>query len=379
MRSKKNILLMLCVNFLQGMVFYASIATLYREAAGVGIFEITVIESISLIVSLALELPWGFVADRIGYKTTMIVCAALFFVSKLVFWQADGFADFLAERLLLAVVISGLSGVDASILYLSAGEADSQRAFGWYDAAGTAGMLLSTLLYALLIGADYRLAALLTCVTYGVAAVLTLFLDEVRPETPERTSPIAAFRQSLHALRHVRGLLPLVLGEALFGVAVQNVSVFLNQLQYVRCGLTPSVIGLCALLTAAAGLCSPLSAPLTKRFKERPLGFALLLVGAVSCALPAFTANAVLSVSAVTALCLSAALFRPLSAALENRLVVTADRATALSVNALLADGVAAALNPAVGALAEAELSGALLLCAGLCLAACVGFARAAR
>lgn len=370
---------MLCMSALQGMVFYASIATLYREAAGVGIFGITVIESLSLILSLMLELPWGLVAERIGYKATMVVCSVLFFVSKLVFWRADGFASFLAERLLLAVVVSGLSGVDAAVLYLSAGEAHSQRVFGWYDAAGTAGMLLSTLCYALFIGSDYRLAALLTCIPYGAAAVLSLFLEEVRAESAEKAAPVSVFRESLRMLLRVRGLLALVLCGAVFDVAVQNVSVFLNQLQYVRCGLSPSAIGLCALLTAAAGLSGPLSDPLTRRLKEGVFGTGLLMTSAAVCVLLAFTDDARLSVCGVAALCLDAALFRPLAAVMENRMVVTDDRATALSVHAFLADGMAAALDPVIGAAANADLSGALMLCGGLCLAACAAWMMAVR
>lgn len=59
---------MYAISLLQGMVFYGPIATLYRRAAGISIFQITIIESISLIVCLLLELPWGIVADKIGYK-----------------------------------------------------------------------------------------------------------------------------------------------------------------------------------------------------------------------------------------------------------------------------------------------------------------------
>ncbi|MBM6901355.1 MFS transporter, partial [Gemmiger formicilis] len=38
------------------------------------------------------------------------------FLSKIIFWQASDFGGFLAERVLLSVVIAGLSGVDTSIL-----------------------------------------------------------------------------------------------------------------------------------------------------------------------------------------------------------------------------------------------------------------------
>ena len=44
---KKNLYVMYAIELLQGMVFYGPIATLYRQAQGVTVFEITVIESIS--------------------------------------------------------------------------------------------------------------------------------------------------------------------------------------------------------------------------------------------------------------------------------------------------------------------------------------------
>ena len=113
---KKNIYLMYAIGLLQGMVFYGPIATLYRQAQGVTVFQITLIESISLALCIALEVPWGVVADRIGYRKTMIFCCLLYFVSKILFWQATDFWWFLAERILLSVVIAGMSGVDSGIL-----------------------------------------------------------------------------------------------------------------------------------------------------------------------------------------------------------------------------------------------------------------------
>ena len=118
--QKKNIVLLCLIEFLQGMVFYAAVATLYRQEAGLGIFEIMVIESANMALSMLLEVPWGWLADRIGYRRTMIVCNVLFLVTKFIFWQTGNFGGFLAERLLLAVVISGLSGVSSSMLWLSA-------------------------------------------------------------------------------------------------------------------------------------------------------------------------------------------------------------------------------------------------------------------
>ena len=83
---KKNIVLLCLITFLQGMVFYAAVATLYRQAAGLSVFAITAIEGISVGLSLLLEVPWGRIADRIGYRRTLIVCNALFVVTKIIFW-----------------------------------------------------------------------------------------------------------------------------------------------------------------------------------------------------------------------------------------------------------------------------------------------------
>ena len=104
---RKNRYLLYAIALLQGMVFYGPIATLYRQAQGVTILQITLIESISLALGILLEVPWGIIADRIGYRRTMIFCSGLYFLSKLVFWQADGFAGFLLERIMLSVVLAG--------------------------------------------------------------------------------------------------------------------------------------------------------------------------------------------------------------------------------------------------------------------------------
>ena len=85
MKDKKNIYLLYAISFLQGLVFYGPVATLYRQAAGVSVFQITVIESISLALCIAFEMPWGLVADRIGYRKTMIITCGIYFISKVVF------------------------------------------------------------------------------------------------------------------------------------------------------------------------------------------------------------------------------------------------------------------------------------------------------
>ncbi len=193
---KKNLYVLYAMALLQGMVFYGPIATLYRQSQGVTVFEITVIESISLALCILLEIPWGMIADKIGYRKTMIFCSFLYFISKIVFWQATGFGGFLAERIMLSVVLAGYSGVDSSILYLSCEGTDRQKAFGLYSSMSMAGLLIAAAVFSAFVGDDYRLAGLLTVISYGLAMVLSFGLTEVRQSNA--AEPAAEpFRESL--------------------------------------------------------------------------------------------------------------------------------------------------------------------------------------
>ena len=335
---KRNIYLLCAITFLQGMVFYAAVATLYRQAAGLSVFQI------------------------------MILCNALFLVTKIIFWRAESFLGFLTERLLLAVVISGLSGVDASMLYLSAPPRDAQRNSGWYFAAGEAGVLLSGLLYTAFLSGQYRQTALWTVVTYALAALLTLFLREVRPE--EGRKPREPLGRLIRTHFRVPGMLALVFCAAVFSETVHCVTIYFNQLQYLRCGLPDRAIGAAFLIASLAGLCGPLSARLTRRMGRRPMGIGLLLLSALCMGLLALTRSGPLSILLVTLLTALAALFSPLARVLENEKIATPDRATALSLNAMISDSLIVLLDIGLGRAADASLPLALGICGIACLGA---------
>ena len=250
---KKNLYVMYAMALLQGMVFYGPIATLYRQAQGVTIFEITFIESTSLALGILLEIPWGMIADKIGYRKTMIFCSSLYFVSKIVFWQATGFGGFLAERIMLSVVLAGYSGVDSSIIYLSCEGADSQKAFGLYSSMSMAGLPIAAAVFSVFVGDNYWLAGLLTVISYGLAMVLSFGLTEVRQTDAEETEA-EPFRESFRQIFSNRTLLLFLVGVALLSEAHQTITVFLNQLQYEHCGISDSVIGLVYIVATLLGL-----------------------------------------------------------------------------------------------------------------------------
>ena len=368
MKPKRNVWLMYAIALLQGMVFYGPIATLYRQAAGITIFQITIIESISLILCLLLELPWGIVADKVGYKKTMIICSGLYFVSKIIFWQADSFTEFLLERILLSVIIAGLSGVDTSVLYLSCEKGKSQKAFGIYNNLQTVGLLFAALTYSVFIKNDYRMAGLLTAITYGVAAILALGLSEVKEESCDSKATPKQFLKLLKETLGNKRLLLFLIGVALLNETHQTITVFLNQLQYQKCGISNWGIGLIYIGVTLTGLLGVFSHRATRRLGIMPLITIIFFSVISACAVLAITSSAVMSVVTIIILRIAFSLFQPLQIDLQNKQVITQNRATELSINAVLLDSVGIGTNLLYGKLAELSLSFAMISGSALCL-----------
>ena len=227
---KKNLYVMYAIAGLQGMVFYGPVATLYRQAQSITVFQITVIESVSLLFGILLEVPWGIVADKIGYRKTLICCSVLYWISKLIFWRATSFPAFLSERLILSVALAGLSGVDSSILYLSCQGKDCQKVFGLYHSFSMAGLFLAAGVFSVFLQDNYSLAGLLTVVSYGIAALLSFVTTEVKQTDMEerKSEPIW---KTLQLIGKDRRLLLFLIAVAFFSETHQIVTVFLNQLR----------------------------------------------------------------------------------------------------------------------------------------------------
>ena len=93
----------------------------------------------------------------------------------------------------------------------------------------------------------------------------------------------------------------------------------------------------------------------------------LFVLSALACLALALTRNAALSVAGVLMFRVGNSLFQPLQLELQNRQIAAEDRATALSVGAMVMDGVGVGANLVFGAAADVGLPAAFLLGGGLC------------
>lgn len=366
---------MYAIALLQGMVFYGSIATLYRQSVGVTVFQITIIESISLALTILLELPWGMIADKIGYRTTFIFCSFLYFISKIVFWRAESFGGFLLERIMISVICSGLSGVETSILYLSGkslqrsdctsqpyAKDEFQKVFGIYTNLGTTGLLLAAAIYSLFDGNDYRIAGFLTVISYGIAAVLSLGITEVKERKEKSHNQEKEFLLLLKQTLTNKRLILLIIAVSLVSQTHWLITVFLNQLQYSKAGMSARAISIVYIIMTLCGLLGGFSADLTAKTGDKKMGTLLIFTSGLSCVILALTCNPILSVVAVLLLRISYSLLEPLQEKQQNQAITTKDRATALSINALIMDAIAIFTNLIYGKLSDWNLSMTMLI-----------------
>lgn len=359
MNNTRNVYLLYAIIFLQGFVFYGPVATLFRQARGLSMSDIFIIESISWAVLIVLEVPWGWVSDRFGYKKTLIVVNTLFFISKIVFYKANSFEWFLVERLLLSVVFSGLSGCDTALIYASIEPSEAQSVFGKYSAFGTLGFILASLASTAIVTSSMENAALFTIFPYALAAMLTFFLVEVSGADRKKRSLTQSFKEAFKD----RTVILFIISMALIAEVAQVVTVFLNQVQYSRSGIDPMYFGIIIAFIQCGRLFSAKVACISKRLGDyRAMSLFVLLI-TMSCVTLLITRNPIMSIASVAIIAISISLIGPIELDVKNKTIEGNDRATILSIYSMLGGLLASLGNILVGRAADKSLELGFVIC----------------
>lgn len=371
MNKGKNVYLMYLIVFLQGLVFYGAIATIYRESRGVSISGIYIIEAVYFILTIIMEVPWGWFADRFGYKRTLVISNILFFLSKIVFWKASGFLLFLFERVLLAASLSGLSGCDSALLFESLGEGEnSEKVFGRYDFFASLGFLIASMSSVFIVGKSMDLSAFLTVIPYGIASILTFFLVDVKKEDVKRIAIMSNFVKVLKDSR----LLLFLLAVAVMDEVVQSITVFLNQNQYVKCGIDIKYFGIILTGLCVVKLISARSYKVSAKLGQKR---AVILSGvfiALCVGCMAFTSSWIITLVLMVILTGASEIMHPMVTDMKNKSIDQAERATMLSIYSMTGSIMSAIINPVIGGADDISLEGGILMCCGLAVFSVVLF-----
>ncbi len=361
--NKKAVVLMNLSAFFSGMVFYAPVATLYRQNRGITLWQMSIIEAVNLALVMALELPWGYIADRIGYRRTLVLSFSFLFVSKVVFFGADSFSLFLFERILLAIAFSAISGVD--IAYLHRCKA-GHKELGQYQGSMFLGLFAVALVFPLFTEV-FTQSAFLTIVSHFFALVFILLLPRESTGDDFSSLPKVSLVKTISVLAKNTTLLLYVIGNTvLFGIN-QMVTVFLVQLCYKRVGIPLSMFGLPFILLVVSSFCfSYLSAPLVAHLGGFAVTVCAFVLSCMGLVLLSSLQGVVVVLLGTVMIRLGATLVQPLYFSITAKASEGSDIATSLSLNSLLGTCIELFLTLILGFLAEKNLALSLQIAGGL-------------
>jgi MFS family permease len=112
---------------LQFTLFPIPIITLFwKDQIGLSLADIFVLQAVFGLAVVVLEFPSGYVADRMGYRRSLLVGAALLSAGWLIYTAATSFAGVIVAEVVLGGGSAFISGADRALLWVSL-EADGRQ------------------------------------------------------------------------------------------------------------------------------------------------------------------------------------------------------------------------------------------------------------
>jgi MFS family permease len=357
----------------------AVIIPFFRDWGGLSYVQIFALQTWFMVMSFLMEVPTGTVADRFGRKVSVAAGAFLLAAASLLYGSFPHLAIFVVAEAVFAVAVALISGADEALAYdslLALGrEGEASRVMARLEAAKLAGILVGALVGSVVAaGLGVRWPMLLQAAPLAAGGLVALTLVEpprAKKEPAEGGSYLRLLSGGLHHFREAPALRALALDQVACATVAWLV-IWLYQLQLARVGVPLAAYGV---VHAAMGL-GQIALLSRVAAVERAVGgkARLARITALVPALAMLGLAATTSVPASLALIVAAAtagLARPpLFSGPVNRLIPSERRATVLSAISAARTLAVAFVYPAVGALLDRSLVGALAFLGVLGLAA---------
>ena len=111
----------------------AIITLLWKDQFGLSMAEIMLLQAVFGVVVAAMEFPSGYVADRLGYRPTLLGAAICSLLGWAVYLVAFDFWTVALAEGILGIAFSFISGADTALLYESLHATGREGDFAfWY-------------------------------------------------------------------------------------------------------------------------------------------------------------------------------------------------------------------------------------------------------
>ena len=177
------------VSFLNGLVFFAPVALLVRTRAGISLEQFFLLQAILSLVIFFGEIPTGKITDAAGYKNTIVFSQFTLLIARIVMLAAfltKNYCLFVAEAVIEGIADCFTSGTISAYLYQKCDEGEYAVKSARVSNFGTAGFILSTIMYA----GFYHFfniegLLVLTAAMNVLASFASLGIEKEKPKTRE--------------------------------------------------------------------------------------------------------------------------------------------------------------------------------------------------
>ncbi|OGQ80853.1 MAG: hypothetical protein A3F90_08180 [Deltaproteobacteria bacterium RIFCSPLOWO2_12_FULL_60_19] len=357
--TDRNPALLVASAGLRAALFPIPVITLFwKDEIGMSLTDIMWLQAIFGATAVIFEFPSGYVADRLGYRRSLLTGALFWFAGWIAYALGTTFGGMVFAEVLLGVGLAFISGADGALLFVSLEAGDSVARYGRWEGRVRAASQTSEAISSAVGGWLYSIAPRLPLWAQAPIAAANLgaiaAMREVKPaEAGERMSHLVrAWHIVRHALvRHARLRTAMTLSVAL-GISTY-VAVWLIQPWMQQRGIPPAWFGplwaLAHLWLAAASL---FSATTARAFGLKPTLLGCSVIAGVSYLGLAFSSSSLALVFYLGFMTVRG-LQGPLLATVLQEATPSEDRASVLSLNALLFRLAAVVVLPPIGALGD--------------------------
>jgi MFS family permease len=112
--------LLVALSALQFTLFPMPIITLFwTDQIGMSLTDVIVLQAVFGLAVVLCEFPSGYLADRVGYRTSLLVGAALWAAGWLAYARSASFGTVLVAEVILGAGAAFISGADRALLWVS--------------------------------------------------------------------------------------------------------------------------------------------------------------------------------------------------------------------------------------------------------------------
>lgn len=354
---------------------YVPIFMLFQASRGLTFSESLVLGGIFSAVVIAVEVPTGVFADRIGRRRAMMLGALSMVASCLIAARAHSFPAFAVAEALGALSIALCSGADSAYLFDFLHEHDRAHEYGRRESTASAWHLMgSAVAFAgggLLAQIDLALPYLVTAGVASIAAIVACLLHDDRPAIVGRLPVSIVMRswggQITDALGEVarNPRLAWIVGYSAVVFVLLRATVYLYQPYLEERGLGAVSIGLLfAGGYVIASIVAHRTYRLRRRFGDDVLLWSLLAVLAISFVGLAGAARGPWMLALLVVQAVANGIYSPLTKPMLNAEITDSrQRAAVLSVDSMARRAAMGVFAPLAALYGEADV---MLLCGGV-------------